>query len=218
MNHTNVNPRSAPCDILRHKQLGASLVVTLLMLIAVLLLSASAAHTALQGEKASRNDRDRQVALQAAEAALMDAELDIEGSPNPVKSSRSNLFHPDSMMGFEGPGCGASDDNFLGLCVRAQEGDAPLWKTVDLLDTSDDAKTVPYGHFTGQSFQTGNGSLPAKPPRYLIELVRYTKAGTAAEQQGTTYFYLITAIGFGARDTTHVVLQTFYRKDGKQPA
>jgi type IV pilus assembly protein PilX len=211
MSRTNVNSGPGSRGVLRHKQLGASLVVTLLMLIAVLLLSASAAHIALQGEKASRNDRDRQVALQAAEAALMDAELDIEGA------SRSDLFHPNSMMGFEGPGCGASVDKFLGLCVRAQEGDAPLWKTVDLLDTSNDAKTVPYGLFTGQSFQTGNGSLPAKPPRYLIELVRYTKAGTAAEQEGTTYFYLITAIGFGARDTTHVVLQTFYRKDGKQP-
>jgi type IV pilus assembly protein PilX len=214
MNHTDLNPRPVPRAVLRHKQHGASLVVTLLMLIAVLLLSASAAHIALQSEKASRNDRDRQVALQAAEAALMDAELDIEGSPDP--ESRSDLFHSDSTMGFEGPGCGASDDKYLGLCVRAKEGDPPLWQTVDLLDTKD-AKTVPYGRFTGQSFQTGSGSLPARPPRYLIEQVVYKKAGEGAEKGEATYFYLITAIGFGTRDTTHVVLQTFYRKDGKQP-
>ena len=55
------------------RQRGASLIVSLLMLVAVLVLGISAAQIALQGEKASRNDRDRQIAFQAAEAALMDA-------------------------------------------------------------------------------------------------------------------------------------------------
>lgn len=207
----------APRSSTLHKQLGASLIVSLLMLIVVLLLSASAAQTALQGEKASRNDRDRQVALQAAEAALMDAELDIEGSPD-SSMSRSEIFAPDSRLGFELPGCGnGGADRFLGLCVRAMDGNTPFWKTVDLLDTSGDAKTVPYGKFTGQSFQTGSGPLPAKLPRYLIEQVVYNKAGSGTGKNDISYFYQITAIGFGMRDTTQVVLQTFYRKELKDP-
>lgn len=215
MSHAIAKHHTGLCGVLPHNQHGASLVVSLLMLIVVLLLSISAAQTALQGEKASRNDRDRQVALQAAEAALMDAELDIEGSPDAAKS-RSEIFGPRSRMGFEVPGCGAGSGNrYLGLCGRVEDGGTPMWKSVDLLDTSDNAKTVPYGRFTGQSFQTGYGSLPAKPPRYLIEQVVYNKAAEGAEKEDATYFYLITSIGFGMRDTTQVVLQTFYRKDGR---
>lgn len=199
----------------RHEQRGASLVVSLLMLIAVLLLGISAAQIALQGEKAARNDRDRQIALQAAEAALMDAELDIEGSPDPSRS-RSDVFGPDNRMAFDGAGCsGGAGNRFLGLCMRADDDGAPAWKTIDFLDTSDNAKTVPYGHFTGQSFQTGVGSLPAKPPRYLIEQVVYNRGGEGVTKEDITYFYQITAVGFGTREDTQVVLQTFYRKDGK---
>jgi type IV pilus assembly protein PilX len=43
----------------------------------------------------------------------------------------------------------------------------------------------------------------------------YNKEGEGATREDLTYFYRITAIGFGVRDTTQVVLQTFYRKDGK---
>ena len=66
----------------RRYQYGATLLVTLLMLVVVLLLGIAAAQIALQGEKSSRNDRDRQIAFQAAEAALLDAEMDIEQSPD----------------------------------------------------------------------------------------------------------------------------------------
>ena len=57
--------------------------------------------------------------------------------------------------------------------------------------------------------------MPARPPRYLIELMAYNKAGEDASGDGRTYFYRVTAIGFGMRDTTRVVLQTFYRKENR---
>lgn len=198
----------------RRRQQGASLIVALLMLVAVLLLGVSAAEIALQGEKASRNDRDRQIAFQAAEAGLMDAELDIENSLGGAKS-RSAIFARDSKEGFT-DGCGAGTGNkYLGLCNRAADGAVPVWQTVDFLDTSGQARSVPYGWFTGQSFQAGSGSLPAKPPRYVIELMAYNREGEGTSIEDMTYFYRVTAIGFGMRDTTQVVLQTFYRKDGK---
>lgn len=194
------------------RQQGATLVVSLLMLVAILLLGISAAQIALQGEKASRNDRDRQIAFQAAEAALMDAEMDIENST--ATGSRSKVFARDSKEGFA-DGCGAgTDSTYLGLCTRAEDGAPSVWKTVNFLDQSTNAKSVPYGHFTGQTFDTGKGSLPERKPRYIIELMTYNKAGEGASQEDTTYFYRVTAIGFGTRSTTQVVLQTFYRKDG----
>ena len=70
---------------------------------------------------------------------------------------------------------------------------------------------MPFGKFTGQTFQTGKGPSPAKLSRYVIELLAYTKQAESAEK--ASYFYRVTAIGFGARDTTQVVLQTFYRKE-----
>jgi uncharacterized membrane protein len=79
------------------RQRGASLIVSLLMLIVVLMLSISLAMVSLQGEKASRSDRDRQIALNAAEAALKDAEMDID--PQVVLANgRSNLFDATSNL------------------------------------------------------------------------------------------------------------------------
>lgn len=196
----------------RYAQQGASLIVALLMLIAVLMLGSSSAQIALQGEKAARNMRDRQIAFQAAEAALMDAELDIEGASG--AKSRSSLFAPRSVEGFVN-GCGRGlSSRHLGLCNPSPEGAVPIWQTIDFLDGSSKAVSVPYGHFTGQSFQTGAGPLPGRSPRYVIEIMPFNMAGHNAAGDDLGYFYRVTAIGFGMRDTTQVVLQTFYRKDG----
>jgi type IV pilus assembly protein PilX len=189
------------------------LIVALVMLIAVVLLGVSSAQIALQGEKASRNERDRQVAFQAAEAALLDAELDIENSPDALRS-RSELFSKDSVLGFPGDGeagCGSGAANrSLGLCRRAANGALPVWQAIDISDGSSSAQSVPYGTFTGQIFPSGKGSLPARLSRYVIELMVYSQQGENAEKP--SYFYRVTAIGFGARESTQVVLQTFYRK------
>lgn len=194
------------------QQRGASLVVSLLMLVAVLLLGISTAQIALMGEKSSHNDRDRQIAFQAAEAALMDAEMDIEKSPDSTKS-RSDLFSENPVLSDFAAGCGAgASNNKLGLCATANPGTEPIWKLVDFTDTgSTTTKTVPFGRFTGQILQTGKGSLSSKPPRYIIEAINYRAAGEDASVQ-STYFYRITAMGFGARETTQAVLQSFYRK------
>lgn len=196
----------------RNYQQGASLVVSLLMLIAVMLLGLSATQIALQSEKASRNDRDRQIAFQAAEAALLDAELDIENSPDPARS-RSKFFSKDHTYAFVA-GCGAGEENpHLGLCARAAEVAVPAWIAVDFVSDAATATSVPFGKFTGQSFQTGRGSLPARLPRYVVELMPYNRPGESAEPAASTHIYRVTAIGFGMRDTTRVVLQTFYRKE-----
>lgn len=196
----------------RAAQGGAALIVTLMMLVAVLLLGMSASQIALLGEKAARNDRDRQVAFQAAEAALLDAETDIEDSPD-ASRSRSHLFAHDRAEGFE-QGCAAGAKNiYQGLCERAQD-DTAVWQTVDLLDHSDEARSVSYGRFTGRAIQTGEGSLPSRPPRYIVELLPYTLEGEAATIDDVSFVYRITAVGFGMRESTQVVLQTFYRKHG----
>ena len=201
-----------PPELTLDSQKGASLVVSLLMLIGVMLLGLSASQIALQGEKASRNDRDRQIAFQAAEAALLDAELDIENSPDPARS-RSKLFSKEHGHAFIA-GCGSGASNpYLGLCARAAEGAVPAWIAIDFLNHSKASVSVPFGTFTGQNFPTGQGSLPAGPPRYILELIPSNRPGESAELSDRTHLYRVTAIGFGMRDATRVVLQTFYRKE-----
>lgn len=192
---------------------GATLVVTLIILIAVSLIGISTAHIALLGEKSSRNDRDRKVAFQAAEAALLDAETDISQSPD-QGNSRSMLFAADRTEGFvEGCSIGA-DSPYLGLCRQGGDSEVAAWLSVDFLDDSaKTTRTVPYGMFTGRPFETGQGMSPSRTPRYIIELMPYVAAGENAEIEHRSYLYRITAVGFGAKEGTRVMLQTVYRKE-----
>ncbi|MES3020721.1 MAG: PilX N-terminal domain-containing pilus assembly protein [Pseudomonadota bacterium] len=190
----------------RQRRRGAALVVALCMLVAVLAIAVSAAQSALNAEKSARNERDRQIALQAAEAALVDAERDIEGGSNPA-SARAALFAAGSALGFI-DGCGGSGDQ-VGLCASSGAAAQPAWQTANLAAGA--ANTVPYGAFTGASMPTGRGALPAQPPRYVIELMHVPGAGLdASDREGKVY--RITAIGFGTRAHTQVVLQSVYRK------
>ncbi|GAA4031424.1 pilus assembly PilX family protein [Actimicrobium antarcticum] len=193
-------------------QRGIALIVVLIWLMVATLLAVSAVQIGLQEQKAARSQRDQDIALQAAEAGLLDAEMDIENSPD-LRLSRSALFGRRSMAGFpqeQEPLCQRGGRNpYQGLCRLADASVAPAWQQVDLSDEAA-ATTVAYGRFTGRSMQTGVGMLPARLPRYLIELMRYRQVGESAEQP--EYFYRITAIGFGASGTSQVVLQSYYRK------
>lgn len=189
-----------PAQRKRHRQHGAVLLTALFLMLAVLMIGVSAARTALNGEKSARHDRDRHIAFNAAEAALRDAERDIEGGAGPA-SERTALFVSASSGGFA-DGCGEGAAS--GLCLPAAAGAAPVWQSLDLAGA--EARTVPYGRFTGAAMAVG-GILPARLPRYIIELVPLAGATPA---HGA--FYRITAVGFGSRDTTRVVLQSYYRK------
>jgi hypothetical protein len=107
MNGETVKNMMKPTFVLLRRQDGAALIVSLMMLIVVLILSIALATVSLQGEKASRSDRDRQIALMAAEAALKDAEMDID--PQVASANgRANLFDPTSNLYFEA-GCASGD-------------------------------------------------------------------------------------------------------------
>jgi type IV pilus assembly protein PilX len=197
-------------------QNGIALVIVLVWLMAVSLLALTAVQIGLQDQKAARSYRDREIAFQAAEAGLLDAELDIEASPDP-HLSRSDLFARNSKAGFPdavGDPCQVGSTNrHQGLCRQSADASLPSWLQLSppaQAGIGDSAAAVSYGRFTGRAMQTGGGALPARLPRYLIELLPYRQAGQSAEQPD--YFYRISAIGFGADVASQVVLQTFYRK------
>src|SRR5690349_9465560 len=147
-------------------QKGATLIVCLVMLLIVMLLGTSLAGTALMDEKAARNERDKQIAMHAAEAALADAEKDIENGNSPA--SRSAIFSPRSAEGFS-EGCTSGDRNiYQGLCTH--QGQDGAWMTADIANTGSNSPSVQFGRFTGQTMPTGNGPFPNELPRYIIEL------------------------------------------------
>jgi len=186
---------------------GATLIFSLLILIVILLLGTSLANIALIGEKSSRNEHDRLVAMLAAESALADAETDIENAATNV--SRSAMFSPKSNAGFI-EGCGKGDANiYQGLCFSNETTPMPLWNTVNIADTGANSISVKFGRFTGRTMPVGQGALPCQLPRYIIELMPDYLPGQAAD---APYLYRITAIGFGMSRTTQAVVQSVYRK------
>ncbi len=190
-----------------HHQYGMTLIVSLVMLLILTILSTSLTSLVLMDEKAARNELDQQIAMQAAESALADAEQDIENSTAP--NSRSAIFSANSHEGFSS-NCSIGDENrYQGLCIRAGADELPVWINTDITNTSNRSPSVRFGRFTDQTMPHGAGPFSNELPRYIIELLpdHETQQSTNAE-----YVYRITAVGFGVDRSTQVVLQSVYRK------
>jgi type IV pilus assembly protein PilX len=203
--------KTAPMSARPGAQRGVTLVVVMLILVVVMILGVGGAQIALLGERSTRYERDYLIASQSAEAALMDAEFDIDG-PNGSASSRVAQFTQTNLMIFK-DGCGTdpvSPTSDLGLCNPAPAGTKPVWATVDF---TSDTNAVPFGTFTGRTFTAGStGIQPALTPHYIIEVVPDALVGGSAAGTSQKWIYRITAMGFGPRQEVQVVMQTAYRK------
>ena len=178
-------------------QRGFSLIVSLMMLIVIIILGISASQMAINEERGARNDRDRQIAFQAAEAALKDAEYEILNPASPAcaaqgqtnrgrgRSGTSTCFNSINAIGFTATATSAcSVTPTAGLCEFNAATPAWLRLATDPMhiDFLADAKgsgtmsTVVYGQYTSQIYGS-QVSLPGKPlsrypPRYIIERVQ----------------------------------------------
>ena len=196
---------------LGRRQRGISLVVTMLMIVVVASLAAAGARFAISGERSGRADRDRELALQAAETALADAEKDVLGLTG---ATRGGDFCKAGTVGFPSSGC-ASSTSDRGKCVPAAAGSAPSWIGVDWATAG-----VPVGTFTGGSFYPTQGTsrswLALAEPRYVIERIddrlQDTVDGFADRGEKRQFLYLITAVGYASRSEVKVVLQSTVRK------
>lgn len=205
LKHVHVSPGNR----LRVSQQGFSLMTTLILLVVVTLLGIGSSQMVLLAERSTRFDRDLQIAFQAAEAALIDAEFDIRG-PNTSSNQRINTFSTSTGVGFvDGCGTGAS----RGLCLPVVSG-KPVWyaSTVDFTDESSTATTVKFGDFTGRTFAAGQtGFRPEIAPHYIIEAIPDMTPGSSASERKN--IFRVTAMGFGPRKETQAVLQMIFRKE-----
>lgn len=205
--HLRAFPPARPLGARR--QHGASLMVVLILLVVVSLLGVGGIQIATMGERSARNDRDQQIAWQAAEAALVDAEIDLDPT-SLMSATRRSLFFPTTDTNAFVVGCGSSG-NKIGLCAEVTSG-KPAWLTVDFTDTSNSAKTVAFGTFTNRALDTGKGLQPAQKPRYVIEAIKDPSEVQTKGLIESRYVYRITAMGFGPRQDIQAVLQMIYRE------
>ena len=183
----------------RARQRGISLITTLVRMLATLGLGVAVMGVNAMEERMIANTKDRDLALQAAEAALRDAEQDIASNVSPTTpfsdACASSLCTPPSQR------------DALGSLASLPVDDARLG-----FDWSVDAKVRLYGQYTGSA------AFPsvAQQPRYVIEKFSYlgTPAGESvvlgAEPTAPGVGYRITARATGARPETVVVLQSIY--------
>lgn len=214
-------------------QRGFSLIVSLMMLIVVIILGISASQMSVNEERGARNDRDRQIAFQAAEAALKDGEAEIFGSvtgcpvvtvPAPGTGTQPGggragttplvCYNELAGVGFlsAAAATACSSGTTVGLCDGTVTP-AYLSNSVDFYGDASGANATPttvrYGQFTGKLFPTqatiSSQPLSKYPPRYIIE--RVSKNVSLGEVPGK-FMFRVTAMGFGANANTQVVLQS----------
>ena len=78
-----------------------ALVFVLIMISIIFVIAAVSSRVVTLGERTARNDRDRQTALQSAEAALSDAEMDIMGPNSLSGTTRGDVRHPAGGRGLQ---------------------------------------------------------------------------------------------------------------------
>lgn len=186
---------------------GVALIVVMIVLVIVSMLGIGSTQLSMMTERGARNDRDAQLALQAAEATLLDAVSDIDGTPSAAQ--RASAFANGNLLDFE-VGCGTAGVR-KGLCSQALSG-KPAWQTVDL---ADETRTAAFGQFTARAFATAAGNerglMPALPPRYIVEALEDRQLFRDLTQPPDVV-YRVTAMGFGSRSDIQAVVQMLYRK------
>lgn len=206
---------------------GVAMLVVLILTLALTGIAIVSARLAVQGEALARNQLDNQVARQAAEAALRDAERDLmlvaggirPNAPCARGAERPVLSGSPADKGCLHGQCAFSEASRLSANFATATASAPgeswwpvasggLWNNTvgnkpsrlegrggNLCTTFTGG--VPIGVYTGADPVRGVW----QQPEYLIEHIR------RAEQ----VIFRITARGFGYREGTEVVLQSYFR-------
>jgi type IV pilus assembly protein PilX len=180
---------------LLYKQAAFTMTTALIFLFALLLIGMGGIRSGVMQERMVGNSKDVNLAFQAAEAGLREAENDIS-----INFSASTSF---------------TNTCTNGLCIPATMQSPittiPVWDSVDWTSA---AATRLYGQYTAVA------ALPsvAMQPRYIVEKLPWIGAaagesiGMGIQAVSTGQAYRITVYATGARAETHITLQSIYSK------
>lgn len=212
------------------RQDGFVLVTALILMVVATILAMTAMGTNTLEEKMSGYMRDRQIAMQAAEAALRDGERDVQKQL--VGISEADFVSGCNTSATTMP----SGRDLKGLCAVETDG-SPIWLDLESSatlannahlergawvtgnDAASTGRSVRYGAKTGASefviFGSGSTAVkPARQPRYIVEAVPFLSGvrKTGFGPAPPNFVYRVTAVGFGRRETTRVILQAVVRQ------
>ncbi|SCK52520.1 type IV pilus assembly protein PilX [Variovorax sp. HW608] len=224
----------------RHRQQGISLFVVMVMVMLTTLIAMWGSRTALLNEMVTGNDSDYQRALEAAQAMVRDAELDITGQKpdgTPCKTdaafqqscretvidiSAGKVFFPqgtEDYQDLEAALAAKTPSCIRGICL-ANKVQPEFWKTANGAMGLDQMKAAAahYGDFTG-AVATANGdpslvsSSSGANAWYWVEVLPYDWPGLSYEfmpDKEVPYVYRITGIALGRKAGTQAVVQTVF--------
>lgn len=168
------------------RQTGAALAVSLVILLIMTILGVQALKTTMLEEKMAGNYRDKQLAFEAAEAALREAEIWLDTITPTVTVAP---FTPDLSNG-------------------------EVWMFSDVMQENI-KKEAWWNSPSGVVEATTNNSQLSSEPKYTImeqqSLGDTAELGSNA-QQPQRYFYRVVARGVGGSDNSVVLLQTTFVK------
>lgn len=182
---------------------GAVLIIALMFVVILTLLGVTAVMTTTMEERMAGNSRDHNVAFQAAEAALRDAESDILCRNAAGTGLCTRTIPISGQTGAMDPSASSCTNCLPGIYLPAATSGNPAWVQKSLASGSSDS--VAFGAYTGAGAITG----VAIQPRYLIEAIRVFPPGESLTTK--IYYYRVTTRGFGANANTQVTLQEVFR-------
>lgn len=183
--------------ITRDRQGGVVLFMSLIMLLIITVLGLSSVQTTSMQERMARNSRDANLAFQAAESAIKDAETIVEDFA--------------SLAAFDD-----ADANQNGLYYEAAFDEVNNWRSIE------DGGLVDWESPDGD-YLTADTSISnvAAQPKYIVE---HVKTVVSDEDRlnldnvgqdtgsGRAQIFRITVYGTGGTETAHVMIQSTYGK------
>jgi len=183
------------------KQSGVVLITGLIFMVILTMIVLAVLRSGTLEERMAANARNRQLALQAAEAVLRHAEDRISAGIAPFDPLTVSAFTPDCTT--------TSNAAYNGYCNRPPT--TPRWKALDWTD--DSSKTRTFSTDTDKETPDFilDTALVASPPRYAVEMASTPIISpSAGGGLCPNIVYRITARGVGM-DSAEVFVQSIYR-------
>ena len=184
---------------LPQQQSGVALFMSLVMLLIITILGLSSVQTTTLQERMARNARDTNLAFQAAEASIKDAETLVETFNSLTSFGADPRVNPTQ--------CYSSPSAAAGFYYEAGYNCESNWAQVD------------WSSGTGSIAAATNITGVAEQPRYIIEHVKTVVADVDRLNldnigqdtgSGRAQIFRITVYGAGGTDTAHVMIQSTY--------
>jgi Tfp pilus assembly protein PilX len=209
-------------------QKGSMLATSMILLVAVSLISITSMQTATMDLKIEKNYQDAKLAFQIAESTLKQAEKNIEAQPTNFEEMEA-MYSLGSEDDDDEEEESSESDCKAGFCLK---GEFPPNGTSSIVDACLESAEPLTGSdwseldIAEQKFQFLTDELnnheylgATTASKYIVELLCYTKADPDGPMPETpppsiewAELYKVTARGTGGSDSTHIFIQSTYKK------